>query len=62
VGIFNKVAEMSGAIASLKECSSSEEFLTHKNALTAKCNQAINEMSLTTIENEVGYYTGLCII
>jgi hypothetical protein len=53
---------MSGAIASLKECSSSEEFLSHKNALVAKCNQAINEMSLTTIENEVGYYTGLCII
>ncbi|CAG8568643.1 4153_t:CDS:2 [Ambispora leptoticha] len=52
VGTFNKVAEMSGAIASLKDCSSSEEFLSHKNALLAKCNQAINEMSLTTIENE----------
>lgn len=62
VGTFNKVAEMSGAIASLKECSNSEEFLSHKNALLAKCNQAINEMNLTTIENEVGGYSGLCII
>jgi hypothetical protein len=56
------VAEMSEAIDSLKECSSSNEFLSHKNALLAKSQQAINEMNLTTIENEVGYYTGLCLI
>jgi|ERR1043166_200115 hypothetical protein len=62
VGVFNKVAEMSGAVTSLKECSSSSEFLTHKNALLAKCNQAIAEMNLGAIESQTGYRSGLCII
>src|SRR5438105_1599008 len=62
VETFKKVDEMSDAIANLKECSISEEYLTNKNVLIDKCNQFINEMSLTTIENEVSYYTGLCIM
>lgn len=62
VGTFNKVAEMSGAIASLKDCSSSSEFLAHKNALLAKSQQARAEMSLQSIESSIGYYTGLCCI
>ena len=53
---------MSQAIASLKECSSSEQFLTHKNALLAKANQAITEMNVGAIESNVGYSGGLCII
>ncbi|CAI2197758.1 11349_t:CDS:2, partial [Funneliformis geosporum] len=62
VGTFNKVSEMSGAIASLKECSSSEEFLAQKNALLAKSQQARSEMSFQSIESNVGYSSGLCII
>ncbi|CAI2190751.1 11836_t:CDS:2 [Funneliformis geosporum] len=55
VGTFNKVSDMSGAIASLKECSSSSEFLAHKTALMAKCQQAIAEMNLGSIESQTGY-------
>jgi len=62
VGTFNKVAEMSNAIQALKDCSSSEQFLAHKNALLAKCNQAIAEMNIGAIESNVGYRSGLCII
>lgn len=62
VGTFNKTAEMSEAIASLKECSSSSEFLAHKNALLTKSQQARAEMSLQSIESNTGAYSGLCII
>ncbi|CAJ0761773.1 12793_t:CDS:2 [Entrophospora sp. SA101] len=55
VGTFNKVADMSNAIQALKDCSSSEQFLAHKNALLAKCNQAIAEMNIGAIESNVGY-------
>lgn len=62
VSTFNKVADMSGAIASLKECSSANEFSAHKSALLAKCNQAIAEMNLGAIESNIGYRDSLCII